>query len=192
MTTICILYGINEGPGIGRAFEIACQKRKLHIVHDPAAADTIFAHSGGCLLVPVENQAKLIMQVGIPYWPGRVWLFATGLKIWREANLYHQEHQLRAWGRKLLWHARYAGNLGPAFRMARSLNPSRPWNNSQYQVVVRNRNDVYCCPEVHQVVYKGPRAFVSLPGEHDDCWEHPERYLDLLQSVYEQRSGVPT
>jgi len=183
--TICILYGINEGPSIGRAFERACTKQGFEIVRDPAEADIIFAHSGGCFLVPPQNNAKLIMQVGIAYWPGKPWLLATIRKVRLEFRTYRQEKRMKDWLRKLGYHARYAWNLGPALQMARNLSPDKSWNSTQPQVIVRNRNDVYCCPEVHLINYRGPRTFVSLPGEHDDCWEHHERYLSLLQSLYE-------
>jgi hypothetical protein len=183
--TICILYGINEGPGIGRAFERACNERGFEIIRNPAEADIIFAHSGGCFLVPPQNNAKLVIQVGIAYWPGKIWLLATLKKIQLELRTYGREKRLKAWIRKLGYHARYACNLGSALQMARNLSPDKPWNNAQPQVIVRNREDVYCSPNVHLLHYRGPRTFISLPGEHDDCWEHPERYLSLIQSLYE-------
>lgn len=183
--TICILYGLNEGQGIGRAFEAACKQYNLQIVRDARTADIVFAHSGGCLLVPPDNQAKIVMQVGIPYWPSRPWSLAIAIKLWREIKSYHRDHRLQAWARKLAWHAYYAPNIVGSLRMLRNLSPTRPWNSTQHQIIIRNRHDACCTPQVHQLHYNGPRTFISFPGEHDDCWEHPERYLDLIQSVYE-------
>lgn len=182
-TTIAILYGINEGPAMGRRLRHELERAGFAISKDPTAADIIFAHSGGCLLVPAKNRAQYIVQVGIPYWPHRPWLLATVRKVSRELAVYQREHRLAAWFRKALWHAFYAFNLLAAIRMARNLSLTGPWNGPQPQIVVRNRHDVYCSPAIVDTPFRGPRTFLSLPGEHDDCWEHPERYVHLLQSL---------
>jgi hypothetical protein len=172
-STICILYGLNEGPGIGKQFEHACVQAGLRITEEPAVADIIFAHSGGCLLIPPTNQAETVVLVGIPYWPGRPWLFATVIKVWHEWIAYRKQHQ------------RYTADIAAAWRMLLNLSPSKPWNSTQRQFVVRNRSDAYCCPEIFTINFRGPRSFVSLPGQHDDCWLHPKPYIDLIQSLHE-------
>jgi len=181
--TLCVLYGLNEGPVIGGQFEQACTTAGFAIVNDPAKADYIFAHSGGCLLIPPINQAKTVVLVGIPYWPSRPWLFSTVIKVWREAKYYHSHHQLRHWGRKWLYHTYYAFNISAGLQMWRNLSPTKPWNSPQPQVILRNNEDAYCSPEVFQIDFRGPRKFVSMQGGHDDCWIHPKRYIRLLQSV---------
>lgn len=168
---------------MGRELVRGLEQAGFTITKDPKATDIIFAHSGGCLLVPARNRAKHIVQVGIPYWPHRPWLLATGRKVWRELAVYRREHRLASWFRKALWHAYYAFNLPPAIRMARNLSFARPWNSPQPQIIIRNRHDVYCSPAIADAPFNGPRTFISLPGEHDDCWDHPERYVHLLQSL---------
>jgi len=178
---ICILYGINEGPGIGKRFESGCRAAGLQVVRNPASADLIFAHSGGCLLVPVENRAQKIIMVGIPYNSGRPWLISTAVKVVREGRLYYQEHRMKEWASKWVQHIRYAGNIRAGLRMATRLGIDKPWNSNQPQTIVRNRHDVYCTPEIYKAHFRGPRTFISLPGEHDDCWDNPEPYIKLLQ-----------
>jgi hypothetical protein len=183
--SVCILYGLNEGPATGRQFVAACRRAGFGIVRDPVTADIIFAHSGGCLLVPSKTHAQLITMVGVPYWPGRPWLVCTAIKIWREFRLYRRQHRLKHWAHKWTCYFRYARKFKAGWRMAVSLSPDNPWNSSQHQVIVRNRHDVYCSPHILKLSFRGPRTFISLPGEHDDCWDNPQRYVELVQSLTE-------
>jgi hypothetical protein len=181
--SVCIIYGLNEGPAMGRELCKSLREAGFTISDNPATADVIFAHSGGCYLIPQQNQAKLIVLAGLPYWPGRPWVIATTLKVWQEARAYNQLGQSGSWALKWLFHIRYAFNLRAAIRMALNRTLDKPWNSTQPQIIVRNRHDAYCGPDLSEVPFKGPRTFISLPGEHDDCWENPERYVNLLQSV---------
>lgn len=180
--SVCILYGINEGPATGKRLVKALTQAGFSITTDPETADIIFAHSGGCFLIPPRNRAKHVVLVGIAYWPHRPWLLATVRKSWREAALYYREHRLSHLAYKWSCYLRYA-NLKSALRMAFNRSAAKPWNSKQPQIIIRNRHDVYCCAEVYEMPFRGPRTFISLPGEHDDCWDHPERYVYLLQSL---------
>jgi hypothetical protein len=124
----------------------------------------------------------MVVQIGVPYWPHRPWVISTALKVWREAKTYHREHRMYEWGQKWLYHMRYAFNLRSGLAMARNRSFTKPWNSAQPQIIIRNHYDEYCRADIDRVKFNGPRTFVSLPGEHDDCWEHPERYVSLLQS----------
>ncbi len=181
--SICILYGLNEGPAIGRQLVKACEQAGFVVVHNPTAADIIFAHSGGCLLVPLKNKARLVVTVGIPYWPGRSWFTCLVIKVSREFRLYRQQRRLSQWGRKWTYHFRYVLNLKDHIRMAMNLGADKPWNSTQYQIILRNRDDATCSPHILDLPFKGPRTFISLPGEHDDCWDNPTPYVHLLQSL---------
>ncbi|HSX04908.1 MAG TPA: hypothetical protein VLF69_00325 [Candidatus Saccharimonadales bacterium] len=180
--SVCIIYGINEGPFMGRPLVRALEQAGFTIAANPTQADVILAHSGGCFLIPQPNRAKLIVQVGIAYWPHKLWLASTVRKVYREGKLYFRQHRLREWAHKWLYHVRYS-SLSTALRMLRSRPINQPWNSTQPQVIVRNHHDVYCSPEIYKVAFRGPRTFLSLPGEHDDCWEHPEPYVRLIQSL---------
>lgn len=168
---------------MGGKLAAALRKAGFSITKNPATADIIIGHSGGCLLVPPKNQAQLILQIGVPYWPGQSWFAGTIRKVKREAAAYRKEKRLGEWGKKWLYHILYAFNLSAGIRMARNLPFAKPWNSAQPQVVVRNRFDEYCSPDIMQAPFNGPRTFVALPGGHDDCWFHPEPYVHLLQSL---------
>jgi hypothetical protein len=185
---VCVLYGINEGPAIAAGFLDSLRAAGFSITSDARAADIIFAHSGGCFLVPARHRAQVVVLIGLPYWPGRSWIVSTAKKVWREAKLYHRRHKHAEWVRKWAHHLRYSTNLGHDVRMGINRPLTKPWNSPQHQYIVRNRHDEYCAPSVANLPYRGPRTFLSLPGEHDDCWEHPERYAHLLQSLVDQEA----
>lgn len=80
--TVCILYGVNEGPAIGRAFERACQHSGFQLTRKPEEADITFTHSAGCFAIPKTASPEKITLIGVPYWPGRSILYSTYLKTW--------------------------------------------------------------------------------------------------------------
>lgn len=183
MQSVCIIYGLNEGPAMGRQLSQCFRDAGFSITTDPSQADIIFAHSGGCFLIPPVNTASKIVLVGLPYWPGRPWLMATILKVGREVKLYIREGRIGYWAVKWLCHLWYAFFLEPAIRMKQNMKLTGPWNGKQPQFIIRNRHDMYSFPVLHKVAWGGPRTFISLPGEHDDCWDNPKVYADLLRAL---------
>lgn len=181
--SVCILYGLNEGPYMGRKLVATLEKAGFNVTKNPATASILIGHSGGCLLIPPKNHAQFIVQIGVPYWPGRSWFLGTIKKVQREAVTYRQERRLGEWAHKWFYYMIYAFNVSAGVRMARNLPVTKPWNNAQQQVIIRNQFDEYCSPDITQVPFNGPRTFISLPGGHDDCWMHPGPYVRLLQSL---------
>lgn len=167
---------------MGEGFTAISEKAGFEFVSDPSSADIIFAHSGGCFLIPPESNASIVVLVGLPYWPGRSRILATIIKTWRDYKQSIHQQTLGAWSIKLLYHMLYAFKLMYAWQMARQQTINSPWNGSQRQVIIRNRHDAYCSPEVLGAPFNGPRTFISFPGEHDDCWSNPKAYLDMLLS----------
>jgi len=97
--------------------------------------------------------------------------------------MHHRRGSLGRWARKWLYHIRYALNFGAAVRMAINRSPRNAWNSTQPQIIIRNQHDAYCSPEVFDIAFNGPRTFITFPGQHDDCWDNPKPYVDLLQSL---------
>jgi hypothetical protein len=179
-STLCILYGLNEGPAMGRLLVKACEQAGIQLTDNPETADIILAHSGGCLLVPATHQARLVIMVGFPYWPGHNWLSATCGKVWQDYQLNRRRGTLAQWLHNCAYHCRYALRLRSAWNMFKNLKPDSPWNSHGRQVFVRNRHDTYCMPDIHRLPFRGPRTFLSFSGQHDDCWDNPEPYIQLL------------
>ena len=49
-------------------------------------------------------------------------------------------------------------------------------------VVIRNRDDTFCTPDLQALPFKEKISFLELPGQHDDCWINPKPYADVVQS----------
>jgi hypothetical protein len=182
--TVCIIYGVNEGPALGAAFRSACRQAGFRITNDPAKADIVIAHSGGCFIIPAHSRAKLIINIGVTYRPSRPLLISTIMKVWLDMRAHYQQGRLGQWPRKLITNLRYARKLSTFRTMLAGMHAGRPWNDPRHQIVVRNRHDAYSHPDICKLQAKGPRTFISFPGEHDDCWLNPERYVHLIQSLY--------
>ncbi len=106
MKTLAILYGLFEGPLIGKRFIDECKRRGYDVIDDASKADVIVAHSGGWLFLPPNNQATRIVLIDVSHkshrsivrkFAGRmaydfrhvvpsrlffVWLTLRGLNIW--------------------------------------------------------------------------------------------------------------
>ena len=49
-------------------------------------------------------------------------------------------------------------------------------------ILVRNREDRYTTPDIKEIAKKYPNIkFVELPGLHEDYYENPKPYIDLLK-----------
>jgi hypothetical protein len=182
MKTVAILYGLNEGRLISKNFIKQCERGGFTVINNPSDANIIFAHSGGCLLVPPDNSADLIIMIGLPFWPGRPLFSSIARKLWLECIAAVSKQRILSWFRKLATQLIYSFDLHATYRMAANRSFARPWNNNQHQVMVRNRYDTFCTPNMQNLPFHGPRSFVSMAGGHDDCWENPLPYIELLQS----------
>src|SRR5688572_18120710 len=67
---VAIIYGWAEGHWHGHRLRKELKAAGLEYSHDPANADVIIAHSGGCYMLPDNSQANLVMLVGFPYYAG--------------------------------------------------------------------------------------------------------------------------
>jgi hypothetical protein len=181
--TIAIIHGVNEGPAMSRALRTAFAAAGYSITKDIATADILFAHSGGALLIPAKHQAKRVFIIGVAYWPGRPWLKATKLHLRHEAALFRETGKYGQLLMKWLYRAVYFWKLRLVFRMYHNQNMAAAWNSLGRQIIVHNRYDEYSLPNIAEEPFKGPRTFISLPGGHDDCWDHPERYIQLLRAL---------
>jgi hypothetical protein len=167
---------------MGRELVRSLEGAGFTLTRNPSDADIIFAHSGGCFLVPADTAARLVFMVGLPYWPGRPLLASAGIKVWRDWKLNRQRHTIRQWARKCVFHVRYALKFKDTIRMAINRSTHNSSSSNRHRIIVRNHYDAYCTPHVQHAIGNSCRTFVALPGEHDDCWDNPERYLELIQS----------
>jgi hypothetical protein len=181
--SICILYGFCEGPRIGKRFEDAVRSANFRITRDPQQADVIVAHSGGCFILPKAHHAQLILLIGLPYWPGKSIATALLEKIRLDISTHRQNRSLAQWLRKTTWNSWYFWNTANNRRMLLGKRTGEHWQ-ATHAMLVRNRNDVTCTPDPEDLHFEHPPALLSLFGQHDDCWIHPETYLAIIQAYY--------
>lgn len=66
------------------------------------------------------------------------------------------------------------------FRMLRGRKAGNFWKIRRL-TLVRNEEDSFCTPDIANIPFTHRPRFVPIPDQHDDCWLHPERYLDVIQ-----------
>jgi hypothetical protein len=181
--TVCIVYGFSEGAAHGRALRQVLTASGFRVVKDPAKADILIAHSGGCFVVPEKHQATLVILVGIDHWPGKSFIVAITQKVWNDVVAHRGERKLTAWLRKTGWNLIYGGNIRRHLRMLRGKRRGSAWSiNAARLVLVRNHEDTFCTPDTHTLPFKSKPITVELIGQHDDIWLHPEPYVDIIQA----------
>lgn len=175
--TIAILYGLAEGPRLASKLVSALQKADYKVTIDAAEADVILAHSGGCFVVPRSNRSSVILLTGLPTHKGRALRRHIVKKVRHDTrNSIGQGASL-----KLFWNLFYiVTRPGYHFSM---------WRNSRIEslptgshiAVVNNLEDLLSEPgELEKLSKKNGWNIIDLPGGHDDLWNDPKPYIDMI------------
>jgi hypothetical protein len=183
--SVCILYGLCEGPAIGRKFIRLLLANGYTITNDPRFADLIIAHSGGCLVLPNNCEAKLILLIGLPDSQYSLLRVTLVKKIKLDAQMYYRDHIFGQWLYKTFWHTVYFWNMANNWHMLHGLKTHARYDSGN-AVLIRNRDDITASDDPKQLHIKN-MPLLSLTGQHDDCWLHPEKYLAIIQAYYGQR-----
>lgn len=177
--TVCILYGLAEGPRIGAALTAKLIESGFTITQSAHSADYILAHSGGCFLVPADNKAKVILLIGLPYWPPKNTLTTMQQKNVFEFKYRRTHKELRTWTKRLFWNSVYLLNFRALQKMVAG-RANKAYFDVANAILVRNKYDFGCTPDIASIPFKQQPEYVQLPGMHDDCWDNPEPYITLL------------
>lgn len=178
--TVCILYGWGEGRRHGRRLRQELERLGYTICDSVNQADIIITHSGGMFLLPEKFTAKLLMFVGLPYWPNRHPAINLPKKIQFELN--HLKNPRGAVG-KTLYNALYI-TINPRhnYKVWQGWKRGKIPDSEQADIVaVRNKYDAFMHPE-HSLDLVEEREWkaLSLPGTHDDLWLDPKPYVEIL------------
>jgi hypothetical protein len=182
--TIAILHGFAGGWWHTREFNKALNKADLRQTKKPGAADIIFAHSGGCYRIPENNQAKLIVLVGPPYWPNKSILRRMLLKKNQDTSLRFKERGLVFAVNKFIWELVYIiikpSYMFIALKHHRYLHFLDLLENKKV-ILIRNDEDYFCSPQIKDAVKKYTNIkYMPMPGNHDDFMTNPQPYIDLM------------
>lgn len=180
--TVAIIYGFAEGSYHGRALRKTLQQAGFTPTKDLRQADIIIAHSAGCYLVPDNTQAKAVLHIGYTYWPGR----SLPNSLQALLALEYRRFGLVRWFCRCIVNDFYMLKFWQTIRMYRGWHNPGEYLDRQHavrQIFIRNRDDTYCNAEALLERAGRKHTYISLPGTHNHIWDHPEPYVDLLQSV---------
>lgn len=142
-------------------------------------ASVIIAHSAGVHRLPNAPANKLIVLIGVPYWPGKPVLQSLMQKMWHDIT---SENLLRL-AKKYVRGTWYIikqpvlniKTLHGVFGVGIAAKiPTKA-------VIVRNQHDPFCTPNIPQLL---PNDIIMLPGFHDDCWPNPIPYVGIIKDCY--------
>lgn len=192
MKRVAVYHGLFEGPFHSRRFKAALRARGFRTVKRSASADIVLTHSGGCFMLRNPRPHQHIFHVNPPFWPDRP-LFVRFLN--RLAN----DMRIFVFGPNRFWHLQktfwnlfYLLCFLPYWLFMRHRYHRSNFDELFKQsnvTIIRNQNDTMSTPDFATRLegYKGLK-FLELPGEHDDLWLHPERYIDAIESRAENHS----
>jgi len=185
--TVAVLDGFAEGKWHSKKLRAELVNAGYTIAKDATKADIIIAHSGGCFYVPLNNTDQKVMLIGPPYWPDKSPARSMMEKIYLDMTYRMREQNFLYFLQKTQWNIIYliadiprALNIGKSVRLKKLVSL---FNKSRV-IVVRNKDDAWCMPDLKSALINEKATFYELPGEHDDCWIHPKAYVDLLQAHY--------
>jgi hypothetical protein len=148
-------------------------------------ADIVIAHSAGCFYLPSTGREQLTVLIGPPYWPGKSPVPHFVRKVWRDFRYYYRQRQTIPWLHKSLYNSLYIlGGLRKAIAIAQHANRHDFYLALQQKrvLIIRNEHDDFLTPDAPQLLAEHAHfSFRTAPGEHDDCWLHPDRYLDAIE-----------
>jgi hypothetical protein len=153
--------------------------------HDSREADIIIAHSSGCYSLPELSQARLVVILDPPYWPGRSIarralkhvVFDAVRQIRRYGIIFWL--RLRAWNIFYLiiepWrHVKIWRSLRQTFKLS---------STADISIVVRDKKDAYCGPAIDVLASNYDVPVVEAETFHEDCWRFPDKYIEIMEQT---------
>ncbi len=187
MKTVAFIYGWAEGAWQAKQLAGDLAKHGFRLTRHPEKADVVLAHSAGCYMVPQITKAKLIVLIGLPYWPGKPLHKSLIEKLKLEAKKHKNRGDYLWFANKIAHNLWYILTRPHAmYRFIKNYRQLKLPKASQKQqvILIRNSDDRFCTPEVAQIL---PQAkgykFLELPGLHDDCWIEPEPYIKIIRNA---------
>ena len=177
---IYLAFGLGEGRIVARKFEYAATQRGFELTSNHNEADVVIGHSAGCYTLAHLLNTKTIILIGPPTQISttRDLMRAVSRKLRRE----YQELSLREFLAKNALNALYLVNVPRAFHLRKfTLKRRLP---EQTMTLIRNQHDDFTDKLIQLHQSDGIR-YLSMPGGHDDLWQNPSRYLDILERTHD-------
>lgn len=183
---ICMLYGLGEGPEIAGKFIASANKQGFVFSNNINKADIIFAHSGGCYLVPVNTKANLIVLNGLPYYPDESILKSVVQKVKYDYFQKKRSNDIGYWLYKTIWNSYYMlRHPVKGYYMFKGWkNKTLPDGSDRRIIVIRNKYDPFSTADYcRQLARDYKWQFEEMPGAHDEVWDDPAPYVEIINKA---------
>lgn len=183
-----IAYGWSEGPWHSRKIRKSLEEKGFGHASTAVDADIIIAHSLGCYLIPRGHRAKVIILIGLPYWPGR----PVPLSVLRNTveNIRSSVRDGSAWWLNKLLHNLWYILVRPSASYdaltQRRLAFLPKARSSQHILLIRNSDDAFCHPHIEKMLPDDlGYAYLDMAEKlHEDCWLNPDPYVKLIEKYH--------
>ncbi len=182
--TFALSYGFVEGSAHGRKISKLLKRAGFTQANSLTEADIIIAHSAGCWLIPDNAQPKLMLYIGMPL------PFTSAQKIWLEANWLsiksvlakgHVFKMLRGGILNTYYALRHPRRSRDIIRGAKTSTPTIFTDATT--IFIANRYDPWPqSKRLFDYLKSENWAFISLPGAHNNIWQHPAYYVEIVKN----------
>ena len=187
--TVAIIYGWSEGQWHSKLFREQLIHNGYEVVKEPEKAHAIIAHSEGCYWSPKNNRADLIILIGLPYWPGRNLATSVILNLKANYSFAKGTHSAIYWTSKLIrnvWYI-FTKPRSSYWVLTKHKLANLPTQKKAKVILIRNKMDTFLHPDIQKILpITKNYELVQHEGVHDDCWNNPKPYIDLLLKELER------
>ncbi len=183
MVYVCIKPGLTEGERHTLLLKQALESSGFE-TSKYEDADAVIAHSTACYDLPLKTPANYFILVDPPYWPGK----SLWKRLWEEkisnSKKINKKYGLKYTFQKIIWELTYIvtkpGYILMAFKNDNKLDFLNVLKD-KHVLIVRNENDTMCTATIHVALAPYKNVYYrTVPGMHDDLYENPQPYIDLL------------
>lgn len=171
-------YGFNEGDLLARKMISALREKGYEMTSSPTEADLIITHSGGHLLLENIKETTRILAIDPAVPSGRSPVYNFFAHLAYDIRYVLFGGQAKFYCQKTLLNLCYAViNMRHNLRIARAYR-----QNKNINLLLRDSTVITKSADPswqHHNVFAHKQTY-TFNASHDDCWLHPERYLNLL------------
>ncbi len=172
---VFISAGFPESRWHTKRFMPFLEEQGFEMTHDMSEADIIIAHSGGCYMLNSQKAAKLILLIGLPYWPGKNLISCLAGKV-------KLEKKDKRFFEKTLFSVFYGIIYIPKWIIMLRAYLRKDFDviRADKVLLIHNEQDTFMNSKESQKISKQHGwQYVSMPGQHDDLWDNPGPYISL-------------
>ncbi len=179
-----ITYGFLGGHLVSRRLRRLMKAGGFDHCADLNDADIVIAHSAGCWEAG-DLKPRLLVMVGLPMAkPGLPTSFrANRARTSTYLANRHIPQGLSMTGFNLYYGLRQPRRNLKIIRNAKGLQVTATKPEEIPVLFIINRNDPWTQnpDELQNCLQNKDWVFLGLPGSHDDIWEHPSRYVEIIE-----------